>query len=578
MIRDPDDGRILGMGTVTRDISDARRGRDQLKSSEARFAGIISMSSEAIISVDEHQRITLFNTGAEQIFGYTGAEIMGAPLDVLLPERLQALHRSHVASFASGPGTARPMAERLATLVGRRKSGEEFPAEATISKLRIDGSTILTVVLRDITRRKRVEKEQRFLSEAGSILASSLDYDQTLANVGQLAVRELADWCIIEIVEADERLKRVKVVSADPDNAALATRIERVAIDQERPHFARAVLENRRPIIIERVTSHDLESFAQSPEHLRLLHAMEPTSVMGLPLLIRGQLHGVVVFVSSTPSRRYRRDDIQFAEALAERAALAIENGQLYRAAVQATQFRDEMLGVVAHDLRNPLSVILMQSSALRRRGPEPERRNAGAIDAIHRSANRMKRLIQDLLDVTLVESRQLGLERGPLPTRQLLQEAVDALRPLAAADSLDLRLEAPPVLPDIWGDHHRLLQVLENLIGNAIKFTPAGGHITVNASARDRDVLFRVSDNGFGISAADVPHVFDRFWQARKGVRDGAGLGLPITRGIVEAHGGRISVDSTLGSGSTFRFTVPRADCQPAARESGQFAYGRSA
>ncbi|MGH9257556.1 MAG: GAF domain-containing sensor histidine kinase, partial [Vicinamibacterales bacterium] len=481
-------------------------------------------------------------------------------LDVLLPERLHALHRRHVASFAMGPVTARQMAEGVATIVGRRKSGEEFPAEAAISKLQIDGSTILTVALRDITARERQEHAQQFLSETGAVLASSLDYEQTLATVGQLAAH-LADWCIVEILEGDERLGRLKVVSADPAQAALALQLEQLPVDRSRPHLARRVYESGRPFLVERLTPRDLESFAQSAERLRLLRAVDPKSMMALPLLIRGQLLGALLIISSTPSRLFGPDDVQLAEAFAERAALAIENGHLYQAAVQATQLRDEVLRVVAHDLRNPLAVILMQSATLRRSGPEPDRRNQKSSEVIHRAANRMRRLIQDLLDVTLIEARQLSLDRARIPARQLLLEAVETQRPLAASASLDVRLDLRGELPDIWGDQHRLLQVFENLIGNAIKFTPAGGRITISATPGERDVEFRVADTGCGIAASELPHVFDRFWQARKSARDGAGLGLPITRGIVEAHGGHIWVESNLGSGSTFLLTIPQAE-----------------
>jgi signal transduction histidine kinase len=204
-----------------------------------------------------------------------------------------------------------------------------------------------------------------------------------------------------------------------------------------------------------------------------------------------------------------------------------------------------------------------MQSAAQRRRGPEPERRNQQPTETIHRSANRMKRLINDLVDVTMVEAGQLGLDRASVSARQLLAEAVEVQRPLAASASVEVYVDLERKLPDVWADPHRLLQVFENLIGNAIKFTPAGGRVTVGASPREREVLFRVSDTGYGISPTDLPHVFDRFWQARKG-RDGAGLGLPIARGIIAAHGGRIWVESTLGRGTTFSFTVPRADAVP--------------
>jgi PAS domain S-box-containing protein len=453
MIRNPTDGRIIGIGTVTRDISEARRAREQLQLSEARLSGIA--------------------------------------------------------------------------------------------------------------------KRQRFLSEMGAVLASSLDYEQTLVNVGQLMVRDLADWCVIDLVEQETRVRRLKVVSADSSKAALALQLEQ-PLDRSRDHLTKPALESKRPFVVERVTPRDVESFAQSPEHLALLRAIEPKSIMGLPLVGRGELLGALVLISCTPSRLYRDDDVHFGEALAERAALAIDNGRLYEAAVHATRLRDEMLGVVAHDLRNPLSVIVIESAALRRRGSEPERRSQESVQAIRRAASRMNRLIRDLLDITLIESGQLGLQTERLSTRELILELVEAQRPLAAASALDVRLDLKDELPDIRGDRHRLLQVLENLIGNAVKFTPAGGQITIGATAHGREAVFRVTDTGFGIAPSAVSHVFDRFWQARKGAReDGAGLGLPIARGIVEAHGGRIWVESILGSGTSFFFTIPTVEDKPK-RETG--------
>jgi signal transduction histidine kinase len=280
--------------------------------------------------------------------------------------------------------------------------------------------------------------------------------------------------------------------------------------------------------------------------------------------MIRGQPIGVLVFGSSTPSHVYNQDDLRLAEALADRAAMAIENARLYRASVYASQLRDQVLGVVAHDLRNPLSTILLQAAALKRRGPEPERRSAKPREAIFRAATRMNHLIQDLLDVALMEAGQLTVERARLSVRELIIGAVDMQRPLAASSSLDLRVDVDPDVPDVWIDRERLLQVFENLIGNAIKFTKAGGRITAGAAPKDREVVFWVADTGSGIAPESLPHVFDRFWQAARAGRQGAGLGLPITKGIVEAHGGRIWVESTPGKGTTFFFTIPQAAPDP--------------
>ena len=215
-------------------------------------------------------------------------------------------------------------------------------------------------------------------------------------------------------------------------------------------------------------------------------------------------------------------------------------------------------MGIVAHDLRNPLAAMLLQAANLRRRGPEPERRSREPVEAIARSARRMSHLIRDLHDVASIEAGSLTVECGRVAGDKLVSDSVDAQKSLAASTSLELRLEVAEDLPEVWGDRERLLQVFENLIGNAVKFTEPGGHITVGAAPRDPDVLFWVADTGAGIEAEHVPHVFERFWQARKDSRLGAGLGLPIVKGIVEAHGGRIWVESTPGRGSTFFFTIP--------------------
>ena len=216
------------------DITERKRTEEARRFSEARFSGIISISADAIVSIDQDQRIVLFNDGAEKIFGYSRSEAVGARLDILLPEGLRVIHRQHVATFAAGEIAARPMAERQATILGRRKNGEEFPAEAAISRLQVDGQTILTVALRDVTERKRIEKEQRFLAEAAAALSSSIDYEETLSTVGALVVRDFADWCVVDIVERDGRPTRLKVVGAESARGA-ARRTDRANVAGSTP-------------------------------------------------------------------------------------------------------------------------------------------------------------------------------------------------------------------------------------------------------------------------------------------------------------------------------------------------------
>lgn len=561
------DGAPLYYVVQIEDITERKRLEDRLRLAEATSSGILSISADAIVSVDEDQRITLFNAGAEKIFGYSRAEVLGASLDLLLPERLRAIHRQHVKTFATGSTVARQMTERGRVILGLRKNGDEFPADATISKLDVGGKTVLTVALRDITEQKRLENEQRFLAEAGLVLATSFDYEEMLTRVAVLAVRDLADLCIVDVVEDDQELRRLKVASRDPSKAWLCELLTRIPRDRRRPHLMQAVLETRRPVFMQRPSAETIASLAQSEEHHRALRAAEIRSMVAVPFVARERLLGAIAFVSSTASRVYGPDDARLAEELARRAALSIENARLYREARRATQARDDILGIVAHDLRNPLNSVLMQARLLRVRRAEPERPSQKPAEVIERAATRMNRLIQDLLDVTRMEAGRLSVEQARVPVQQIVSEAVEAQKPLAMAASLELRLEAAPDLPEVWADRDRLLQVFENLIGNALKFTKPGGHITVGAALREGEVLFGVTDTGSGIPAEDVPHLFDRFWQARKAERRGAGLGLAIVKGLIEAHHGRIWVESRPGQGSTFFFTLPTAPPAEASR-----------
>jgi signal transduction histidine kinase len=297
---------------------------------------------------------------------------------------------------------------------------------------------------------------------------------------------------------------------------------------------------------------------AELPAYQEALRHTDVQALLSVPLVAHGKRLGAMSFISSTASRQYGPDDVRLAEELAVRAALAIQNARLYGEAQRAVQARDDVLGVVAHDLRNPVNSILLQSRRLVRSGPEPERRTQKPVDTISRSALRMSRLIDDLLDVVRMEADRLPIDPTRLSASQLVSDSVEAHSALAASMSLDLCPDAAHALPDVWADHDRLLQVFENLIGNSVKFTAPGGRITVGAGPGRGEDIFWVSDTGRGICAEDMPHLFDRFWQARGTRRRGAGLGLPIVKGIVEAHGGRVWVESASGHGTTFSFAIP--------------------
>lgn len=310
----------------------ARRSAEALRASEERFSGIISMSADAIISIDEDQRITLFNDAAERIFGWSRAEAIGAPIDTLIPEQFRARHREEVRQFAAGTGAARRMGERTAEILGLRKSGEAFPCDAAISRLDVDGKRLLTVTLRDITERRRAEREQRFLADVGAaLLPTALGFEGALTAVAGLVVRSLADCCIVDMLAMDGQPERIAVLCRDPEKGAACARLR--LIDPRRPSFVAEVLETRRPVLLHDVSAERLESMAQSEEHLRALHEIRPRSSMVVPLLARGQLLGVLAFFSSSPSLRYDARDLAFAEDFAGRAAMALDNARLYETA-----------------------------------------------------------------------------------------------------------------------------------------------------------------------------------------------------------------------------------------------------
>ena len=238
---------------------------------------------------------------------------------------------------------------------------------------------------------------------------------------------------------------------------------------------------------------------------------------------------------------------------------LGRERSRLARAlekAEKAVRTRDDVLAIVSHDLRNPLNTIALAASVLEL--PVPEEKKAQHIGIIKRAAEGMHRLVGDLLDVSAIESGCFAVELEATSLEPVLEEARRTFEGQAARKRQRIDCRITPKLPDVRGDRDRLLQVLSNLVGNAIKFTPEGGTITVRAEPGEASVIISIEDTGPGIAEADLPHIFDRFWHTSRRRRGGAGLGLAISKGVVEAHGGRIRADSVPGQGSTFSFSLP--------------------
>jgi signal transduction histidine kinase len=395
-----------------------------------------------------------------------------------------------------------------------------------------------------------------FLGEASALLGSSLEWTETLASVARLAVPAVADWCCVEGTEGlATGGPPLAVAHSDPARIAraLAWR-RRWPPDPAAPGGPCAVVRTGRPELWPEITDALLEAYLIDPEQLRAAREIGMTSVMIVPLTARGRTLGAITFVSTEPRRRYGPADLAMAEELGRRAGLAVDNARLYDEARRAVQARDEVLAVVSHDLKNPLEAVLLSASLLlRARSPEQVRRYA---EAVRRSGTRMDRLVRELLDLSRMDAGQFRVELRPERLEGLVEEALALLAPLAQERGVALGAAGGPLPHAVPCDRERILQVLSNLVGNALAFAPRGGHVAVRLALSEREAEVAVADDGPGIPPEDLPQLFDRFW--KRSAR-GTGLGLAIVRGIVDAHGGRVRVESRVGEGTTFAFTLPR-------------------
>jgi signal transduction histidine kinase len=322
------------------------------------------------------------------------------------------------------------------------------------------------------------------------------------------------------------------------------------------PPFLLSTFGVHTPLLVDEVTPAWLD--ALEPTHaLRSLVGVSRPSLIAVPIVVGARLLGAMLMLSE-PDRRYDDDDLQLAVDLARRTGLAFENVRLYRVAQTASRARDEMLAIVAHDLRAPLAAVQFGADLLAKHVPEDRRASSRtAVDAIRRSVRLATRLVDDLLDVARIEEGRFTVVPKETTPDAIVKGAAESLAGIAAGAAVALDIDITPGLGRVLADEDRAHQALTNLVDNAVKFTPAGGRVRIVVTPDPGGVRFAVIDTGPGIPPEHMSRLFDRFWQARSG-RRGAGLGLPIVKAIVEAHGGRIWADSLVGRGSTFAFSLP--------------------
>ena len=546
-----------------------KRAEEDLRDSEQRFRGLSDAAVEGVL-IHENGVLMEANEALARMLGYEVRELVGKNVfDFITVPKAREQLASHMRSGS----------EQRIEVSGTRKDGAPITVELSGRPTSYRGRPARVATVHDITERKEAEAVARrlieeqsaraaaedagrraaFLAEASRVLGTSFDYQTTLATLARVAVPMLADFCTVDLLASDGGIERVGVAHVDPAKELLlwdfVQWVRKGAPMVE--HLQRAMKQGLSTIYPE-ITHAMLMESAIDEEHARLLELVAPRSIVTVPLQTSTQIIGVLVLYTSESGRHFGPDDLALAEELARRASLAVENARLFHEAETATRARDQMLGVVAHDLRNPLGTIVMAAELLEEAmGPEsnPSRKH---LAIIRRAGERMNRLIQDLLDVKRMENGRLSVDPKPVPAGTLLGEAVEMLRTLAAGSTIELVLTPSNDLPSVLADQVRVQQVLSNLIGNAIKFTPKGGRITVHGETAETHVRVAVSDTGPGIAADQLPHIFAQYWQGARTDRRGIGLGLAIAKGIVEAHNGRIWVESVVGQGSTFYFTLP--------------------
>ncbi|QRN99618.1 CHASE3 domain-containing protein [Archangium violaceum] len=421
----------------------------------------------------------------------------------------------------------------------------------------------------DIDEQTRGAESLLFLSEASAALAASLDHAATLQQVARLTVPSLADWCLVDLKGEDGRIERVEVTHADHTLAPLAEQLRRFPPTGNEHPSARA-MHSGRTVHLPEMTRELVERAAYNAEHLRLtLEEMRPRSLVAAPLLARGRTLGVLTFVTSeTSGRRYEEEDVLLLEEVARRAAMALDNARLFslaqeerKHAEEANRLKDDFLATVSHELRTPLTAMLGWVKMLRSGRLAPDK-HARALETVDRNAQAQAQLIEDLLDVSRIITGKLRLETRPVHLAEVVQAAMESVRP--AADAKDIRFQ--PELSEtedlVMGDPGRLQQVVWNLLSNAVKFSPGGSRVRVLLRRVDSSVEVTVADEGPGVPEDFLPHIFERFRQLEGGTtrrHGGLGLGLAIVRHLVELHGGTVHAASEgLGRGASFTVRLP--------------------
>ena len=418
---------------------------------------------------------------------------------------------------------------------------------------------------RDELLRATLLDSLRFISEASSIVGDCSDADEALRRLAELSVPRFADVAFVYLLDEEGRLRRQYATAADPgrkdDIEAMWRRFAPTSA------IVRPVLEAAAPQLRARLDDSDYD-FIENVQQREALKALGIHSAISIPMRTSGHTFGVIVFGLTREGRSYDSFDLLVAEEIANRAATAIEKARMFEAerrareeAERASRGKDEFLAVLSHELRTPMTTVIGWADFLKMtHGDDPEL--AGPIDSLRTSARVQAKLVDDLLDVSRIITGKLSVRKADMELVGVVRAAVEAMTLTAQTKNVPIALTAPGEAIPMSGDATRLQQAVTNLLANAVKFTPSGGHIDVTVSRQANEARIVVQDTGEGIDPDFLPHVFDRFRQASSGDSrrySGLGLGLSIVQHVVQLHGGTVRAESEgPGKGARFVVTLP--------------------
>ena len=547
-----------GLSVYFRDVGERKRAEIALRESEQRFRQLADAMPQIVWTARPDGNIDYLNrrwtefTGLPQTVGNEGWG------QILHPDDAPLANERWAASLASGAPFEMEM-----RLLDRRQQSYRWHLIRTVAVPDGDGKVARWFGTgTDIHEQKRAEESSRFLAEASAELAGVVDYESTLQKVANLAVPYFADWSAVDLADDDGNLRRLAVAHQDPDKIALVQELMRdYPPDPQAPGGAFAVLRTGKPELVSEITDEMLVQGAKDERHLRLIRSLGLKSYICVPLVVSGNTLGVLTFATAESGRKYTDADLALATDLAHRAAVAIENTQLYQALRDTDRRKDEFLATLAHELRNPLAPVrnALQILKMPRVDAQTVERSR---EMMERQVHHLVRLVDDLLDVSRVMRGKIELRKERVELATVVARAVETVQPLVDAQGHQLSVRMPSDSLLLDADPVRLAQVVGNLLTNAAKYTEPNGRIWLTAE-RDGDMaVLRVRDNGIGIAPHMLPRIFELFVQvdhASTKAQGGLGIGLTLVKNLVEMHNGIVQARSEgLGQGCEFVVRLP--------------------